>query len=106
MGFNSAFKGLKLLKTPGNGRLNNLNDPVLNVLRYDIGDRFHSKDTWVKKYHGRRNDFGAFFSFQTYEFRKIVGINMIFVLLYNFLFSEHSCSDSRLSSSRYFQKRL
>jgi len=45
MGFNSAFKGLKLLKTPGNGRLNNLNDPVLNVLRYDIGDRFHSKDT-------------------------------------------------------------
>jgi len=32
MGFNSAFKGLKLLKTPGNGRLNNLNDPVLNVL--------------------------------------------------------------------------
>ena len=34
MGFNSAFKGLKLLKTPGNGRLNNLNDPVLNVLKY------------------------------------------------------------------------
>jgi len=32
MGFNSAFKGLKLLKKPGNGRLNNLNDPVLNVL--------------------------------------------------------------------------
>jgi len=32
MGFNSAFKGLKLLKTPGNGRLNNLNDPILNVL--------------------------------------------------------------------------
>ena len=27
MGFNSAFKVLKLLKTPGNGRLNNLNDP-------------------------------------------------------------------------------
>jgi len=27
MGFNSAFKGLKLLKTPGNRRLNNLNDP-------------------------------------------------------------------------------
>ena len=27
MGFNSAFKGLKLLKKkPGNGRLNNLND--------------------------------------------------------------------------------
>ena len=26
MGFNSAFKGLTLLKTPGNGRLNNLND--------------------------------------------------------------------------------
>ena len=33
MGFNSAFEGLTLLKTPGNGRLNNLNDPVLNVLR-------------------------------------------------------------------------
>jgi len=33
MGFNSSFKGLKLLKTPGNGRLNNLNDPVLNALR-------------------------------------------------------------------------
>ena len=32
MGFNSAFKGLKLLKNPGNGRLKNLNDPVLNVL--------------------------------------------------------------------------
>ena len=32
MGFNSAFKGLQLLKNPGNGRLNNLNDPVLNVL--------------------------------------------------------------------------
>jgi len=32
MGFNSAFKGLKLLKPPGNGRLHNLNDSVLNVL--------------------------------------------------------------------------
>ena len=32
MGFNSAFKGLKLLKNPGNGRLNNLNNLVLNVL--------------------------------------------------------------------------
>ena len=43
MGFNSAFKGLKLLKKPRDGRLNNLNvlkvsrlnnlnDPVLNVL--------------------------------------------------------------------------
>jgi len=32
MGFNSGFKGLKLLKNPGNGRLNNLNEPVLNVL--------------------------------------------------------------------------
>jgi len=27
MGFNSAFKELKLLKTPGKGGLNNLNDP-------------------------------------------------------------------------------
>jgi len=33
MEFNSAFKGLKLLKKPGNGHLNNLNDPVLNVLK-------------------------------------------------------------------------
>jgi hypothetical protein len=33
MEFNSAFKALKLLKTPGTGRLNNLSDPVLNVLR-------------------------------------------------------------------------
>ena len=33
MGFNSAFKGLKLLKNPGNGRLNNLNDAVLNALK-------------------------------------------------------------------------
>jgi len=32
MGFNSGFKGLKFLKNPGNGRLNNLNDPVFNVL--------------------------------------------------------------------------
>jgi hypothetical protein len=32
MGFNSAFKGLKLLKTQGNGLLNNINDPVLNLL--------------------------------------------------------------------------
>jgi len=34
MGFNSAFKGLKIVKNPGNGRLNNLNDPFLNVLIY------------------------------------------------------------------------
>jgi len=32
MEFNSAFKGFKIVKNPGNGRLNNLNDPVLNVL--------------------------------------------------------------------------
>jgi len=32
MGFNSVLKGLKLFKNPGNGHLNNLNDPVLNVL--------------------------------------------------------------------------
>jgi len=33
MGFNSAFKGLKLLKKPpGKGRLNTLNDLVLNAL--------------------------------------------------------------------------
>jgi len=34
MGFNSAFKGSKIVKNPGNGRLNNLNDPVLIVLSY------------------------------------------------------------------------
>jgi hypothetical protein len=34
MGFNSAFKELKLLKTPGEWSLNNLNDPVLNVLKW------------------------------------------------------------------------
>jgi len=34
MGFNSAFKELKLLKKkPGNGRLNNLNDFVLSALK-------------------------------------------------------------------------
>jgi len=33
MGLNSAFKELKIFKNPGNGRLNNLNDPVLNVLK-------------------------------------------------------------------------
>jgi len=27
MRINSAFKGLKIVKNPGNGRLNNLNDP-------------------------------------------------------------------------------
>jgi len=32
MGFNSAFKGLKFVKNPGNGCLNNLNDHVFNVL--------------------------------------------------------------------------
>jgi len=32
MEFNSAFKGLKLSKTPGMGVFNNLNDPVLNAL--------------------------------------------------------------------------
>jgi len=39
MGFNLAFKMVKIVKNPGNGRLNNLNhlsnlnDPVLNVLK-------------------------------------------------------------------------
>jgi len=41
MGFNSAFKGLKLLKKPLNGRLNNSNDPVLNVLT-----TCHTQYTW------------------------------------------------------------
>jgi len=44
MGFNSAFKGLKFLKTPGNGRLNNLNDPVLNGLtRVSTGFRTYNE---------------------------------------------------------------
>ena len=36
MGFNSAFKGLKLLKNLGKGRLNNLNHLFLNVLKQFI----------------------------------------------------------------------
>jgi hypothetical protein len=36
MVFNSAFKGLKLLKTPGTDVLNNLNDPALNGLIKDV----------------------------------------------------------------------
>ena len=47
MGFNSAFKGLKLLKKPGNGRLNNLNDPFLNVLK---------KASSVNDYHELQSD--------------------------------------------------
>jgi hypothetical protein len=46
MGFNSAFKVLKLLKllkNPGNGRLNNLNDPVLNVLSAKVGSSQENK---------------------------------------------------------------
>jgi hypothetical protein len=40
MGFNLAFKGLKLFKkNPGNGRLNNLNDLVLNVLIFTTACR-------------------------------------------------------------------
>jgi len=27
---------VKIVKNPGNGRLNNLNDPVLNVLRWTL----------------------------------------------------------------------
>jgi len=27
---------VKIVKNPGNGRLNNLNDPALNVLMYDL----------------------------------------------------------------------
>jgi len=38
MGFNSAFKGLKLKKT-GNGHLSNLNDLVLNVLNTSHRDK-------------------------------------------------------------------
>jgi len=50
MGFNSAFKGLKLLKIPGNGRLNNLNDPVLNVLICAWeGDKFRHVSVYLVK---------------------------------------------------------
>ena len=50
MGFNSAFKGLKLLKTSGNGRLNNLNDPVLSVLRKSvIGHDAVFRVTYIQK---------------------------------------------------------
>jgi len=38
MGFNLPFKGLKLLKKTGNGRLNNLNDSALNVLKTSARD--------------------------------------------------------------------
>jgi len=41
MGFNSALKGLKLLKTPRMGVLNNLNNPVLNVLKAKSFARCH-----------------------------------------------------------------
>ena len=51
MGFNSAFKGLKLLKTPRNGRLNNLNDPVLNVLIWlDKQTVLEIKENGLQKY--------------------------------------------------------
>jgi len=43
MGFNSEFNGLKLFKKPGNGRWNNLNDSVLNVLT-EIYDRLSQKE--------------------------------------------------------------
>jgi hypothetical protein len=46
MGFNSTFKGLKLLKTPGTDILNNLNDPVLNVLTVQ-------RTSMKKEYHHR-----------------------------------------------------
>jgi hypothetical protein len=52
MGFNSAFKGLKLLKTPGKGRLNNLNDPVLNVLRQHCKDKHYTPGKKKKKKRG------------------------------------------------------
>jgi len=52
MGFNSAFKGLKLLKNPGNGRLNNLNDPALNVLRLETNTCLDmSKHKMAKKHN-------------------------------------------------------
>jgi hypothetical protein len=37
MGFNSAFK---IVKNPGKGRLNNLSDPALNVLKYILSQHF------------------------------------------------------------------
>ena len=47
MVFNSAFKGLKLLKKTGNGRLNNLNDPILNVLRAELNNRMKCAVTQI-----------------------------------------------------------
>ena len=47
MRFNSAFKGLKLLKTPGTGVLNNLNDPVLNVLR-NVNAKMNTGERWYE----------------------------------------------------------
>ena len=56
MGFNSAFKGLKLLKkNPGNGRLNNLNDPVLNVLihgRCPLPQTHTASSNWMTRDNG------------------------------------------------------
>jgi hypothetical protein len=51
MEFNSAFKALKLLKTPGNGRLNNLNDPVLNVLRFPVYVNAQSIIVYIQTFH-------------------------------------------------------
>ena len=48
MGFNSAFKGLKLLKTPGKGRLNNLNDPNRpQSVKYNL---------WRGDWHNKKQD--------------------------------------------------
>jgi len=52
MGFNSEFKGLKLFKKTGNGRLNNLDDPVLNVLTLvlDGGEQWASRSGRITQY--------------------------------------------------------
>jgi len=47
MGFNSAFKGLKLLRKPGNGRLKNLNDLVLNDLNQRLQLQFLISWWWA-----------------------------------------------------------
>ena len=50
MGFNSAFKGLKLLKTPVTGVYTILNDPVLNVLRSTVKEPGYSFSYQTQKF--------------------------------------------------------
>jgi len=66
MGFNSAFKGLKLLKKTGNGSLNNLNDPVLNVLKRKTD--FHTRHvTSPRNFRYARSTFLQYLLPTTYQ---------------------------------------